>query len=703
MLKKRQTLKKAVISGLTAVMILGGATSAFADDGGEHEGHGKGKAQFHFNGHGNYQVKIQFKDLNKNYDWVMQNIARLAAMGVFQGYDDGTFRPQKQISRIEAIISAVRLMGLKDQAESQAEMNTHLSFKDEGLIERKYPNAVGYVAVALENDLFSENANFVYPDKPATREWATVLLIKALKLQDEAKKMMNTELPFSDADQIDVGSRGYVALAVQKKLVSGYQDNTFRPNRPVTRAELAALLDRTGDQMPQYNDGAIHGTVVGSIQSNVLTLTENGQTQTYAVDPNAFVFRNGVKSSLADVKAGDQITARAYNNVIVFIEVKQAAQEQDAFTATVNAAYQNGMITLSKSNQNVQYSFAGNAVITRNGTTATAADIKVGDVVFVRTTGTAIDVLQVLTPVDDQANITGHLSAVNADAKYVVVTDSSTQASNVYYVDDNALIIRNGVSAALSSLQVGDEVTIRLVNNKAVYIGVTSQQQNTFTATVTTAYNGTNIMLTGTNQNQSTAYTFAGNALIYRNGVAAAAADIKTGDVVFVRTTGSAIDFLQVITPVVEQTTVSGTIAAVNTTDKYVVVTDNGQSKVYYLNDNALIFRKGAVSSLADLKAGDQVTVNLMNNKAIYITVTTAIEDQTQAFTVNGFFKSLTLNSAGQIASISVTQAVYGSTQTSVYNVSPNVTITGNAANLVTDHAVQLSGQNQVVTQIAVQ
>ncbi len=101
------------------------------------------------------------------------------------------FKPEKTVTRIEAITAAVRLMGLREQAESDAEKPTKLNFKDAD----KIPSwAVGYVAVALENDLFTESDDSVKPNEDADRLWATTLLVKALKLEAEAKAQMTAHL-----------------------------------------------------------------------------------------------------------------------------------------------------------------------------------------------------------------------------------------------------------------------------------------------------------------------------------------------------------------------------------------------------------------------------------------------------------------------------------------------------------------------------
>lgn len=543
--------------GLSAAMIFGSAASAFAQ-GKDHGKNHNGRNQNHQWKHqGKAQIKLEFKDLDKNYNWVMQNIARLASKRVFEGYDDGTFQPRREITRIEAIIAAVRLMGLREQAESQTEMSTKLNFKDTDLIQRKYPNAVGYVAVALEHDLFSENDDYVLPNKPATRQWATVLLIKALGMENEAKTMMNEQLAFRDAAAISAGSRGYIALAVKKNLVSGYNNQTFQPNKPVTRAELAALLDRTGNQMPDYNDNEIEGTVSSAVQNNILTLSEGGQTVSYTVDPNAFVFRNGVKSALSDIQVGDKVKVRSYNNVIIYIEVTSKVQQTETFTSVVTSAVStNGVIILNRNqtgqNQNAQYTFSSNAMIYRSGTLVTASDLKVGDQVFVRTENNVITFLQVIQSVNDTINYTGKISGLNADSNLIVVTKD----------------------------------------------------------------------------NQNTAFV---------------------------------------------------------------------------VNQNTVYLRKGVSVSLSDLKVGDEVLVQGVNQTASIIQVTLPIEDLPQIFSVDGWFNSLTLNSLGEIAGISVTQNVYGGTQVSNYNVSSDVTITGNTLLLVPGHAIILEGENQIVNKIKIQ
>lgn len=359
---KTAVWKRTAISGMALLMLATGASSAFADGGRGHYGNDKKGNDWHDDRNDKddkKKITWKFED-EEDLDWALEYIMRLAAKGVFTGYEDGTFKPQQKISRIETITAAVRLMGLRDQAESAAEMSTELQFKDADKLEKKYPWAVGYVAVALENDLFAETETEIRPEENATRLWSTILLVKALKLEDEAKALNNTKLDFKDAHQIPAGSVGYVALALQKGIITGYEDKhgnkTFRPNQPVTRAELAALLDRTDEEMPDQDAQAITGTLKAAPVNGQLTIVKPDNTElTLAVDPTVFIFRDNQKVALNALQAGDKLFLRTYENKVVFIEVTEKAPVTVSFselgivnTLTFNAQAKLATISITR-------------------------------------------------------------------------------------------------------------------------------------------------------------------------------------------------------------------------------------------------------------------------------------------------------------------------------------------------------------------
>lgn len=79
------------------------------------------------------------------------------------------------------------------------------------------------------------------PDKPMTRAEVTMMFARLLK--ERPAKGRKYIMPYKD-----IKENQWYAYAVtfmsEKKLVSGYPDGTFKPNKPITRAEFASIASR---------------------------------------------------------------------------------------------------------------------------------------------------------------------------------------------------------------------------------------------------------------------------------------------------------------------------------------------------------------------------------------------------------------------------------------------------------------------------
>jgi len=75
------------------------------------------------------------------------------------------------------------------------------------------------------------------PDQAVTRAEFLVMLVRTLGLEGGLEA-----LPFVDEGKIGSWAKEAVATAVQKGIVAGYEDGSFRPDAPITRAEMAVML-----------------------------------------------------------------------------------------------------------------------------------------------------------------------------------------------------------------------------------------------------------------------------------------------------------------------------------------------------------------------------------------------------------------------------------------------------------------------------
>ncbi|MHB8157535.1 MAG: S-layer homology domain-containing protein [Desulfocucumaceae bacterium] len=177
----------------------------------------------------------QFSDLPSNH-WAYGVISSLFGSGIVGGYPDGTFKPEKSVTRAEFVKMLTKAMGMPDVKPGNP------SFSDVlpgdwcyGCIEA----AVG--AGLVKGD---ETGDF-RPDSLITREEMAVVLIQAMKKESVALASSGEKTSFADDGSISGWARGFVVTAIREGLVSGYpEDNTFRPANNATRAEACAIIVR---------------------------------------------------------------------------------------------------------------------------------------------------------------------------------------------------------------------------------------------------------------------------------------------------------------------------------------------------------------------------------------------------------------------------------------------------------------------------
>jgi len=78
------------------------------------------------------------------------------------------------------------------------------------------------------------------PDQNLTRAQFAKIVVLGLGLEPEA----SPTLAFLDADDVPDWAVGYVAVAVKEKLITGFDDGTFRPDDPVLRVQVAVIAAR---------------------------------------------------------------------------------------------------------------------------------------------------------------------------------------------------------------------------------------------------------------------------------------------------------------------------------------------------------------------------------------------------------------------------------------------------------------------------
>lgn len=121
------------------------------------------------------------------------------------------------------------------------------------------------------------------PDRMINREEFAMMLVQALQLEGEA-----ATTSFSDQDQISEWAQSSVALAVKAGIITGYADDSFRPQAKISRAEITAMFVRALQLKEQANvqtsfvdDAAIpawaKGYVAIAVQKGIILGREGNQ------------------------------------------------------------------------------------------------------------------------------------------------------------------------------------------------------------------------------------------------------------------------------------------------------------------------------------------------------------------------------------------------------------------------------------------
>ncbi|MGO0122593.1 S-layer homology domain-containing protein [Desulfothermobacter acidiphilus] len=184
----------------------------------------------------------EFRDLVGH--WAEGAVAELAAKGLVSGYPDGTFKPDKPVTRAELASLLSRALNLAPGEEKHLEL-----FADRNELPSWSRGAVAAcVREALLQGYPAGELRVFCPDRQVPRVELAVVLNRVAR----SKGLTATSASLSFKDLRDIPSWAVVDVqqASQIGLVAGYPDGTFKPDKPVTRAEAAAMVLRLLEKLP---------------------------------------------------------------------------------------------------------------------------------------------------------------------------------------------------------------------------------------------------------------------------------------------------------------------------------------------------------------------------------------------------------------------------------------------------------------------
>ena len=156
------------------------------------------------------------------------------------GYEDGTVKPNGQITRAEVATIIFRLL---DPEVRDANLTTENSFAD--VSEGAWYNTA--VSTLVKLGIISGRSETVFdPNAPITRAEFATLFARFDESGVEAKST------FSDVSTH--WARESIELAAALGWINGYEGGTFRPDNRITRAEATTMINRVLNRDPVEDD-----------------------------------------------------------------------------------------------------------------------------------------------------------------------------------------------------------------------------------------------------------------------------------------------------------------------------------------------------------------------------------------------------------------------------------------------------------------
>ncbi|MDR3310575.1 MAG: S-layer homology domain-containing protein [Oscillospiraceae bacterium] len=249
-------------------------------------------------------------------------VAPLQMLGVIEGNGDGTFKPDRTLTRAEFVKMAVHAFGLESKV---AQYETRTVFPD----VRSNHWARGYINLAASEALTPTGDRWIQgysdgtvkPDAPIKYSEAVTILMRMLG--------------YGDADANYIWPDGYLRLADACGLTDGVKASR---NEPIIRREAARLF--TNLLLTEYKTGGVFVAAAGQLTENVVLFGKNEQNAK-AIDTSAgtFTVKSGVRPDALVGKRGTLVTDSA-GRALTFIPA-----EGGSVTVTAAALLHSGIVT----------------------------------------------------------------------------------------------------------------------------------------------------------------------------------------------------------------------------------------------------------------------------------------------------------------------------------------------------------------------
>ena len=573
-------------------------------------------------------------DNDATVSWAKDSIQQMADAGYIKGYEDGTFKPYRSISKMECLLLMSRMLGVEeaDYADVAAE-----SLRVYGTTVKKYNTTyvdelcyLLYNGIITESDLASY-ASTANANTELLRYQAAILMSKLLGTNSEAAAFTVTTATYPDDSQIPATAKSYVEYVTKQGIMNGMASTdgsatVFSPNTSLTRAQMATLLSR---MIAKINKTTYTGTITAlDLKNNSITVDRNGSTSKRTVNEDTVAYYEGARTDVDELEEGDEISAVEIHGHVQMVSVLSEGVEQsknEVVYAKISALIEGSTkkITLADSEDSTNtatYTVADNCSYVVSGTKATFADLKKN--AFVKVTVNNGKIIAV-EEADKSFTVTGKLADIDYDDDnhvYITVADDNDVEQTYVVSNSGATVVRNSSNCEYRDLSTGDTVKLTVAYGKVTRVTATSTNHS-FTGVLTEIHNTAEPYLTLSVDGKTVSYKLRSDAEITISNAEATIYDLRRNTTVTGILDGEEIKSIAASSVTVnEKGQVIGTLVGINTSYKVLNIQDeNGNlQSVYYNSKTNFLKSSGTTSSAKELEKGVTLNVTGAENNGIF-------------------------------------------------------------------------------------
>ena len=179
------------------------------------------------------KVLQRYKDVSP-WHWAYETVEKLSSKGIISGYPDGTFLPDKTITRAEA--TKLLMLALNPNLVFKYSHNVCEDVKASHWASKYIVNGKLYVKI-YDDGLFK-------PEQEITRlEFANAVAksLEFVNITTDADTSVDN-IVLTDISDLDLTSKNNIKFLIKLGIINGYEDNTFKPQNNMQRQEIATIL-----------------------------------------------------------------------------------------------------------------------------------------------------------------------------------------------------------------------------------------------------------------------------------------------------------------------------------------------------------------------------------------------------------------------------------------------------------------------------